>query len=252
MNNEFDIDSLLLNNEVIPQEEPVKGSQKSDKPGRLKSEVTLCLNTTDSQAIFLGNHKGNMGLLQFGGRMTQIWNAAAQDDPYADLYLLRIYDGLIKLRNQLAALIQDYENQLSHSPMSQNLKWEPFASERPVTKELWFRTQYGYLGASLIGDFDRLVRIILTAKRVGIILNHSQDDVRQHWFTQIVFLFKISSKWEKTGIKRSDIKANNDLAKQVQEKMGKLPDAILTKKLRSPFSPFLKPDDEGEKTEVIN
>lgn len=171
--------------------------------------------------------------------MTKIWNAAAEDDPYADLYLLRVYDGIVKLRNQLKSLIQDYENQLSQSSMSQNLKLLPFSSESPVIKSLWFRTQYGYLGANLIADFDQLMRIILTANRVGVILNHSHEKIRDEWFGHIFSIFKLPFKWIETGIKRTDIDDNNELSNKAQHAMGKLPESVLTKKLRSPFAPYI-------------
>ena len=47
------------------------------RPGRLVSEVQLYLNTVDSQRIFSGAQAQDaVGLLQFAGKMTELWNAA--------------------------------------------------------------------------------------------------------------------------------------------------------------------------------
>jgi integrating conjugative element protein (TIGR03761 family) len=214
---------------------------KIERPGRLKSEVQLALHTVDAQTAFAGySAKDAVSLLRFGGRMTEVWDAAAKDDPYADWMLLKVYDGLIKLRNQLAALIQDYQYQLNQSCQYSSLTLTPFLSEKPLLKPLWFRTQYGYLGANLIADFDELIRTVLTANRVGVILDKSHEVIRDEWLKQINELFKLPFKWQPFNVTRADMKENNELAAKAKKGLGKLPNNILMKTLRSPFSPHIR------------
>ncbi len=214
---------------------------KLERPGRLISEVQLALNTVDAQTAFSGyQSKEAISLLQFAGKMTEIWNATEKDDPYADLFLLKVYDNIIKLRNQLATTIQDYQHQLDQHNKSLNLKLTPFISEKPLVKSLWFRTQYGYLAANIIADFDELMRTVLTANRVGVLLEKPHDVIREEWLNQIQLLFKLPFKWQQLNITRTDILAKNELAQKAQEQMGALPDKVLSKTLRSPFAPNIK------------
>jgi integrating conjugative element protein (TIGR03761 family) len=224
-----------------------------ERPGRLKSEVQLALHTVDAQTAFAGySAKDAVSLLRFGGRMTEVWDAAAKDDPYADWMLLKVYDGLIKLRNQLAALIQDYQYQLNQSCQYSSLTLTPFLSEKPLLKSLWFRTQYGYLGANLIADFDELIRTVLTANRVGVILDKSHEVIRDKWLKQINELFKLPFKWQPFNITRADVKESNELAAKAKKALGKLPNDILTKTLRSPFSPHIREVAQSNKDKNKN
>ncbi len=61
-------------------------------PGRLKGEVKLTLHTAYAKKLFVGfkHKKHSSNLLQFSARMSEIWDAAEKDNPYADWYLLKI------------------------------------------------------------------------------------------------------------------------------------------------------------------
>ncbi len=229
-----------------------KKRKRSNRPGRLSGSVPFEIHTVDAQLVFAGyNPKNSVSLLQFGGQMTTIWDAAENDDPYADVYLLKVYDGIKQCRNQLATVIQDHQATIQAMYHRDSISLTPFASQKPVVKSLWFRTQYGYLGASVIADFDELMRTVLTAHRVGVLLEHSPEAIRDEWVNRIAALFKLPFKWQPLNITRADVEANNALAEKAQQAMGKLPEPVLTKKLRSPFSPVIKapPSIEQEKSQ---
>ena len=198
---EEDIEELSILKEEAPNESAInkkKASYKIERTGKLKNEVQLQLNTMDSQLLFSGNEPNfPIGLLRFAHQMAEVWIAAENDDPYADLYLLRVYDRIMKAYQEIAAAITDYEQQLLTSATSNNLTIKPFISEKPLIKTLWFRTQYGYLGANLIANFDRLMRIVLTAYRVGIILNKPYEVIRDEWASRIKEIFELPFKWQK-------------------------------------------------------
>ena len=232
------------------QTKPKKKRFISKRPGRLSGSIPFELHTADAQQVFAGySTKDAVSLLQFGGRMTHLWSAAEKDDPYADWYLLKVYDGIVRLRNQLAATIQDYQAQMTQG--ESNLALQPFTSEKPVVKSLWFRTQYGYLGASVIADFDKLIRTVLTANRIGVLLEKSHETIRDEWLNKIVILFKLPFKYQSFEITRADVEADNALAKRAQEVLGTLPESVLAKTLRSPFAPAIQTANIP-KEEIVN
>jgi integrating conjugative element protein (TIGR03761 family) len=237
------LDKLVVETQAQPSTQPQTKPKKkrflSKRPGRLSGSILFELHTADAQQVFAGySTKDAVSLLQFGGRMTHIWSAAEKDDPYADWYLLKVYDGIVRLRNQLAVAIQDYQAQMTQG--QSNLALEPFTSEKPVVKSLWFRTQYGYLGASVIADFDKLIRTVLTANRIGVLLEKSHETIRDEWLNKIVILFKFPFKYQSFEITRADVEADNALAKNTQEVLGVLPESVLAKTLRSPFAPAIQ------------
>ncbi len=223
---------------TVPPTQVRQVRQKKDRPGRLSGRIPFAIHTADAQLLFSGYvSKAAVGLLQFGGQMTKVWDAAEKDDPYADWYLLKVYDGIVQLRNQLAQAIDDYQANIrtvyGDTPLT------PFVSQQPVVKQLWFRTQYGYLGANVVAKFDELMRIVLTAHRVGVLLEQSQEDIRAKWNKKIMSLFQLPFKWQPFGLTRQDVEAKNALANKAQETLGKLPRQVLDKSLRAPFAPYI-------------
>lgn len=243
---------VLPSNENNPKMDATYQHATYKKPGRLKGEVHLTLHTAYAQKLFLGFRpdKRSINLLQFGGRMTQIWDASERDDPYADWYLLKVYDLLMKLQKQLSGEIKEYQAKLKEANQLANLTINPFESQQPVIESLWFRTQYGYMAASLIAHFDELMRTILTANRVGILLDKPEKDIRQFWLDELLALFRLPFKWKPLPVTRADFKSDNDQAKIAQEKMGQLPEPILLLTLRSPFAPAIKPITENKEEEA--
>jgi integrating conjugative element protein (TIGR03761 family) len=213
---------------------------KLHSPGPLLSSVILSLHTMDAQMLFMGyNQESSIGLLRFSGVMSQLWKAASKDDPYADYYLLKVYDGIIKLRNELNELIKEKEALLSSFTHSEHLHVPIFASKTPVTKTLWFNTPYGYLATALIAGFDRLMQLMLTLERIGVLVHQSHHALKIEWTMKIGRVFKFVLKWEDLDLTRSKMKGNNDLTQQAIQKMGKIPEDVMSKKIRSPFSPVI-------------
>lgn len=209
-----------------------------ERPGRLVNRVELIINTAATQKLLTGStNKGDVGLLQFAGFIAEIWKQAERDDPFADWYLVKIYDAMVTLKNQLAAEIQLQQQALNKINGTSGFIIKTFSSEKPLVKTVWFKTPYGYLGAQIIAVFDELVRTVMTASNVGVILDKGHESVRDVWAEKIIALFKLPLKWQAVDITRDDVIAKNDKAKAAQKALGKLPEVILTKKLRSPFAP---------------
>jgi integrating conjugative element protein (TIGR03761 family) len=207
--------------------------------GRIFFEIQL--QTTEAKDLFSGSHSpGAIDLLSFGKKMTSIWDAAKQDDPYADWMLLKVYDALIQLRNELNSDIKHYQDAIHKLYGREALAYTAFVSDAPLIRSLWFKTQYAYLAAGIVSAFDLLMRTVFTAHRVGVLLEKSQETLNNEWLRKIENCFKLPFKWSSFKLRRTDVQAGNELAQSAQAMLGKIPAAILTKTLRAPFAPEIQ------------
>ena len=218
-----------------------KKYQSQKRPGRLSGSMPFEIHTADAEFLFSGHvEKDSISVLQFGAQMTKIWDAAEQDDPYADWYLLKVYDAIHSCREALNESILSYQQALQASYGSEHFKPTAFVSQSPVTKQLWFRTQYGYLSANIIADYDTLMRLSLTAFRLGVLLDHNHEQLKNIWIKKILKVFKLPFQYESLGLSRQTMTEDLELLKKSEEKMGILPHEILHKTLRAPFAPTIK------------
>jgi len=219
-------------------------------PGYLTGDTKFEIHTPEASTLFFGRAENNVvGLLYFGQQMSRIWDAAEQDDPYADWYLLKIYDAIIKARQQLTAVIQEYQRHIQHTYRSTTVNLAPFFSERPLVRSLWFRTPYGYLAANVIADFDELMRIILTAQCVGVLLKPAPDKIIAEWTAKIVALLQLPFTWQSFNVTRNAVNTEQANAIAAEKAMGQCPEAVLNRSLRSPFAPLIKTNTPTEQPE---
>ncbi len=215
------------------------------RPGRLRGNIVLSLHTFQAQRLFNGyKDKRAVGLVPFGGAMTQVWDAAEQDDPYADFYLLKVYDQFSQLKSSLQEAISQCKSELNNANAQSNLEFSAFVSQKPVNYELWFRTQYGYLGAQLLANLDELMRVLITAERVGVLLSEPYDVLRKRWVKRLLDFFALPFSWEKSGLDRKTIMSDDEdtraIIKKLDEKIGQLPQSVLAGTIRSPFAPRIR------------
>jgi integrating conjugative element protein (TIGR03761 family) len=201
---------------------------------KLSAEVKLTLQTKVAQSLFNGSWKhGRMGLLQFAKVMTALWNAASQDDPYAEWFLLKTYQNLISAREQLNA----FEEILS--PLLKNLRGievNQSITLNPIIYPLTFATPFGFMGAYLIADADHIIRLMLTVERLGIPLNRKDMTIKS--VTHIIQeVFSTPRGWKRTEVTRQDLKLNNDKACFARSELGEVPESILEKQIEFSFLP---------------
>ncbi|MGH9844996.1 MAG: AcaB family transcriptional regulator, partial [Blastocatellia bacterium] len=69
------------------------------QPGTLRSQVTMEIQTGLAQRLVHGRERGEgvepiIGVIGFGQRTRALWQAAGDDDPYADWTLLKIEESI--------------------------------------------------------------------------------------------------------------------------------------------------------------
>ena len=142
----------------------------SAKLGQLADTTpdTMTLHTQDAYRMFTGRpadaegHASQIvGGRRFAAVLKSIWHLSANDNPYADWILVRMYDGLVAARSHLDQVIKSREESFELL-RRKGLGLSVMASRNPKTVELGFRSPYGYATAEAIVEFDYYVRMIKT------------------------------------------------------------------------------------------
>jgi len=127
---------------------------------------TMTLHTKDAYRMFTGRLEDVAGGVpsisggrRFAAILKSIWHLSANDNPYADWILVRMYDGLVAIRSHLSRAITAREEAIERLKRK-GLTLSVMASRSPKTVELGFRSPYGYATAEAIVDFDYYVRMI--------------------------------------------------------------------------------------------
>ena len=129
---------------------------------------TMSLHTKDAYRIFTGRGADAAGKLppipggrRFAAVLKSIWHLSANDNPYADWILIRMYEGLVAIRAHLSRVITAREEAIELLKRK-GLSLAVMGSRSPKTVELGFRSPYGYATAEAIVEFDYYVRMIKT------------------------------------------------------------------------------------------
>ena len=129
---------------------------------------TMSLHTKDAYRIFTGRGADAASKLppipggrRFAAVLKSIWHLSANDNPYADWILIRMYESLVAIRAHLSRVITAREEAIEILKRK-GLSLAVMGSRSPKTVELGFRSPYGYATAEAIVEFDYYVRMIKT------------------------------------------------------------------------------------------
>ena len=126
-----------------PEQLPEQKSEETSVdagPGALRGQVWLTVQTRQAQRLVRGRN-GNadkpaiIGLVGFADRLRVIWQAARNDDPYADWWLVKVHEALERVRdlikNEQAALDAQLE-QLTALEVTVAESMKPYQDRAPV------------------------------------------------------------------------------------------------------------------------
>ena len=138
--------------------------------GQLADETpdVMTLHTQDAFRMFTGRAADAQtqafaipGGRRFAAVLKSIWYLSANDNPYADWILIRVYQTLVAIRAQMAQAIRSREAEFE-ALRRKGLNLSVLRSRSPATVELGFRSPYGYATAEAIVEFDYHVRMVKT------------------------------------------------------------------------------------------
>lgn len=211
------------------------------RPGQLLCQSSILLQTFPAQHVFVG---GQVSMLSFSSFVLRIWRAAENDDPYADLFLMRIYEALVKTRRIVQNNEKKYRKLLSSVD---GINIEPFFTEEPKEYPLKFSNPYSFMCVYLVVDFDRLMRVMLSAKYMLLINADECSKLVGEMQRHMRQVFSLPLKWKHTGVTRYDIRHSTQVAQRAYNKMGELNNQVLVGTLRAPFAPFVKKEKQSGK-----
>jgi len=228
---------------------------KRNKPGRMMPAAgQMHLVTKIGHQMWEGRRASGqgdgsvhsiVGAMLFAKNCSEIWRASMDDDPYADNALVEIelawLDADRSVDTQMASLSELIETGMP------GIKLSTAESLEPLVVDLSFHNPWGYRGAAIVKKFDDLVLKALTAKSVGLMFDGDWNSSVFRTGTRIRKTFDMSRLWIHTGVKRYDIKANNEASKRAielyskkrKDKMLAMDDRILNGELRAALSPHI-------------
>lgn len=217
---------------------------EQDRPGELRGEAKLTIQTWQCQRLVYGRKKTDkkdaiIGLIGFAQKVKTLWQSCIADDPYADYYLLKLYEAIEGSRSK----IREYRKAIEKKIASEDGFSISIASSRkPVVIDLAFPNPYGYLAAYLLNEYDHMVRSFLTAKHVGLVKpdyahKHIEDGAKL-----VRAVLALASTYKYKAITRKDVVQENARALEAKRLMGELPESVLKGEERSPYAPPLKQD----------
>jgi integrating conjugative element protein (TIGR03761 family) len=139
-------------------------------PGHLTDAVPdrMTLHTREAWQLFTGRRADPArrttpipGGRRFASVMKMLWLLSANDNPYADWILQRVYERLARVRRRLDRSIRVREAEMQ-GLVERGLSLAVMASREPMHVEIGFGSPYGYAAAEAILEFDRFVRVVRT------------------------------------------------------------------------------------------
>ncbi len=189
-------------------------------PGAMQMSAVVKLHSRLAINLFRGrkgdpanNVRPIIGLARFARQSALVWTAAGSDDPYADQTLIAVeiaYEAAQKAVEQKIHAMQELLDGMEDFEITLQ------ASERPVNVDLKFFSPWGFRGATLLKQFDKLVRLALTARHIGLFTDddwgrvvHEASQALRHMFAEVDY-------WISTGVKRVDLLTGNRIAQRAK------------------------------------
>jgi hypothetical protein len=127
--------------------------------GSLRSTITLTLHTHHAARLWQGRlaREGSHPIMSMAAyiNITNILKqAAAQDDPFADWFMLMLEDKVLRAKAQMGQLME----QVSHLEklLPSQIDVGDNLNIHPVTLPLFIGSQLGFLAVYLLTDYDTL------------------------------------------------------------------------------------------------
>jgi len=212
-------------------------------PGALRGLAWLTVQTRQAQQLIRGRNgtpdkPAIIGLVGFADRLRVIWQAARDDDPYADWWLIKVHEALDQARNFLNRYQEEQGTRLARMKAMEVTVAE---SLRPYRIQLQFANPYAYQGAQLIAEYDTLVCTVLTCRHIGQLDDESAQVIINLCARKIRGTFVVPQGYRLLGIDRKCLQQSSGKDPRASSLMGELPEDVLSGEHRAPIVPRKAP-----------
>ncbi|WP_105471807.1 PFL_4669 family integrating conjugative element protein [Escherichia coli] len=207
--------------------------------GPLRSAIHIQLHTHNATRLWTGRRATEngpapiIGMPRFIEILNQMRIAAEHNDPYADLWMLRMEE-LAQSRKLMQVMLDQAKAMFSELP--EGIDIETCFNVQPARFPLFINAPLAYQGVYLLTDFDQLARQLLLASHIAVISHREMHNRLNNGATVIRSAFGLAQKYHGSGLTRQDFIDDTPQARAAIERLGPLPEAILSGKLRSSFS----------------
>lgn len=189
-------------------------------PPSMQMGATLKLHTHLAINLFRGrrgdrhkNIRQIVGMSLFARQAGLIWTAAKNDDPYADQCLVEIEAAHKKTKT----LLDEREKALaSLLDGLDGFEVDVQTCTEPLEIPLNFNSPWAYRAVLLLLQYDKVVRLGLTARHVGFIGDEEWNDIVTDSGRAMRNLFEEVNRWIFTDVTRGDIRKSTKVAKRAQ------------------------------------
>ena len=167
-------------------------------------------------------------------RLKTVWQAARQNDPYADWWLIKIEEAIVLCRSRMNNVLEQF-NTLMDSQRS--LQVTIAESSKPQRIALQFANPYAFRAAQMLAEFDRLVCTVVTLRHVGVDIPNAlsgQADSSGRWVRRV---FALPQGYHFYDIDRAAVMQGTQRAIKAREVMGEVPEDVM----RGEKQPSLRP-----------
>lgn len=213
--------------------------------GPLRSSITIELHTHLATRTWTGrqpdpaeNIHGIIGMPRFLNIMNVIRLDTVADNPYADLWMLRLEERLLVAREEMNVLIGSMKTVFSQLPETMTV--EGCASIQPARFPVFASTQPGFIAIYLLTDFDELMRKALLAQHMALINRVQMSELREKGGNLIRSILVLAQKYRRIPVSRQDIRECNARAVAAEEMAGAVPEDIFDGSRRSAWAPPLR------------
>ncbi len=218
---------------------PAERSSLPEKPGALRGQVLLTLQTIHAQRLFQGRAATAekptiVGLVGFANRLRVIWQGARSDDPYADWWLIKIHEAIEIAGDAIRSSQVDLVKRLEQMNA---MEVDVAASQRPYRVPLKFANPYAYRGAKLLAEFDKLVCMALTARHIGLLDSKASEDILKASARKVRSIFMIPQSYRLLKINREQVREAKGRSHEARQLMGELPGDVLSGERQAPLVP---------------
>lgn len=230
-------------NEHDPSSLPYETRQITSGP--LRSAITIELHTHYATRIWTGrqaspaeNIHAIIGMPRFLSLLNIIRLDILTDNPYADMWMLRLEERLLAARDEMNTLFDNTKTCLSQLP--DMLTVENCLSIQPARFPVFASSQLGFIAVYLLTDYDRLMRHSLLANHMALLSRTVLNDFRQRGGNLLRSIFTLAQKYRRIPVTREDFRVGNARAVAAEEAVGPLPADILDGTRRSQYAPQLR------------
>ena len=208
--------------------------------GPLRSAIHIQLHTHNATRLWIGRRATEngpapvIGMPRFIEILNQMRIAAEHNDPYADLWMLRMEEKLVQSRKMMQIMQDQAKDMFSKLPEGVDI--ENCFNVQPARFPLYINTPLAYQGIYLLTDFDQLARQLLLASHIALISRREMHHRLNSGATVIRSTFGLAQKYHGSGLTRQDFINNTPQARAAIARLGPLPEAVLSGQLRSSFS----------------